>query len=689
MKKLLSPLKIELRNCVGTSAEIETVQPYLPGSVLIRARLLKAGGYSWHTGSFVDGVVSRDAGEIDDTLCSVTPYSEGFLIRRIGKRFIKVSEHLEMELKALYGADEVWPCREGFIRFRKGKRFGFLNRDGEMVIDPVYEDARDFCGGFAYVQVFGGGENKRLIDTHGRTALSVKAEYVSDVHDGQCLLSCVEGGETVLKTIFDVGGENREAYLCEMGDYYSLCQWSGESLFVYRIGGMYGVVNVRSGHPCPSCWDRARRPTQGLCAVEYADTKKPERHMLIDGNFRRVGGLYEALEPVSCSLALAKREGKYGYINTYGQEKIPFCYADAESFAHGTALVKADGEAGNWMVIDTDGNLLEADGKPLIFEGVTDVHDGPVFAILKAKDCTYIFDHRFYGEDFHPLDEPETICDLTTFMHTTGERLFEEEKPKWNERFRMTAPDCEAARLMICDYMLHVKRYYGLNAEYRSGEDADVIVFSRVYPSPSRSPEETKLYDVRIGMNLPVTCGLMKLRVETQLHGDHRYLILTGIASDRVQMIDDGARARMTRADIPMMVHVREKPLTCFSDEMSVTVQESGEKKPAWAPAGGRGESECRLSEKEAHRFCSFCVTGYRMKAYLDALQCFGATWQEKKMGDETVYAVTENHPGRTQCNTLSLDGGRFSVLIFYAGTLSGQEEYDADTYFSHEYRFT
>jgi len=689
MKKLLSPLKIELGNCMRTPAEIETVQPYLPGSVLMSARSVKIGCYTWHIGSFVNGAVSRAAIDDDDAACSVTPYSEGFVIRRSGKRFIKMTEHEKTELRALYGADEVWPCRGGFMRFRRGKRFGFLDRDGSVAIEPVYEDARDFCNGFAYVQAFGGGENKRLIDTHGRTALSVKAEYVSDVYGGECLLSCVEGGETVLKKISGVGGEPREAYLGEKGNYHSLCQWAGESLFVYRTDNLYGVMNVRSGHPCPSCWDRARRPTQGLCAVEYADTKSPARHLLIDGDFCRVGGVYEALEPVSCSLALAKREGKYGYINTYGQTQIPFQYADARSFVHGTALVKEDGEAGRWMVIDTGGNLLEAEGKPLVFEDVTDVCDGAEFAILKAKDCSYIFDHRFYGEDLHPLDEPETICDPAAFMRTAGERLFEAEKPEGCECFRLTAPDCEAARLTIRDYVLHVERRYGLRAEHRSGEDAGEIVFSRARPSPSRPPEETNLYDVRIGAHLPVTCELMRLCIETQLHGGHRRLVLTGTAAERVQLIDDGARARATRADIPMMMHVREKPLACFSEEMSAAVQEGRSvKETAWTPADGQGERERRLPEKEAHRCCSFRVTGYRMKAFLDAMQRFGATWQEKRMGDETVYAVTEHWPGRTRCNTLSLDGERFSVLIFYAGALSGQEEHDADTYFSHEYRF-
>jgi len=85
MKKLLSPLKIELGNCMRTPAEIETVQPYLPGSVLMSARSVKIGCYTWHIGSFVNGAVSRAAIDDDDAACSVTPYSEGFVIRRSGK----------------------------------------------------------------------------------------------------------------------------------------------------------------------------------------------------------------------------------------------------------------------------------------------------------------------------------------------------------------------------------------------------------------------------------------------------------------------------------------------------------------------------------------------------------------------------------------------------------------------------
>lgn len=99
-------------------------------------------------------------------------------------------------------------------------------------------------------------------------------------------------------------------------------------------------------------------------------------------------------------------------------------------------------------------------------------------------------------------------------------------------------------------------------------------------------------------------------------------------------------------------------------------------------------EGERRLPAEEAHRFCSRGVAGYQLKAYLENLHIFGASWQVREVGGETVYAVTERESGRTQCNTLCLDGEHFSALIFYEGALSEDAPHDADAYYSHEYRF-
>ena len=97
---------------------------------------------------------------------------------------------------------------------------------------------------------------------------------------------------------------------------------------------------------------------------------------------------------------------------------------------------------------------------------------------------------------------------------------------------------------------------------------------------------------------------------------------------------------------------------------------------------------ERRLPAEAAYRFCSRGVAGYQVKAYLENLHLFGAVWQVRQLDGETVYAVTERESGRTQCNTLCLDGEYFSALIFYEGLLSEAVPHDADAYYSHEYRF-
>ena len=46
---------------------------------------------------------------------------------------------------------------EGLASFRAGPKWGFLNKRGEVVIEPVFETAVSFSDGLAIVEL-GGGE---------------------------------------------------------------------------------------------------------------------------------------------------------------------------------------------------------------------------------------------------------------------------------------------------------------------------------------------------------------------------------------------------------------------------------------------------------------------------------------------------------------------------------------------------
>lgn len=66
-------------------------------------------------------------------------------------------------------------------------------------------------------------------------------------------------------------------------------------------------------------------------------------------------GTYEYLGILLQDRIAAKKDGKYGYLDSSLQEKIPFVYDDATAFSDGVAAVKKDGK---WAFINTKGEAV-------------------------------------------------------------------------------------------------------------------------------------------------------------------------------------------------------------------------------------------------------------------------------------------------------------------------------------------
>ena len=47
----------------------------------------------------------------------------------------------------------VWDFKEGLARAAYLNGIGFINPNGELVLDPIWKDARDFSEGLARVQL--------------------------------------------------------------------------------------------------------------------------------------------------------------------------------------------------------------------------------------------------------------------------------------------------------------------------------------------------------------------------------------------------------------------------------------------------------------------------------------------------------------------------------------------------------
>ena len=117
------------------------------------------------------------------------------------------------------------------------------------------------------------------------------------------------------------------------------------------------------------------RPTNDNTVIENTKAKAKENQ---DATLVENDGETDSF---SEGLASVKKDGKYGFIDTSGNTKIPFIYDEAYPFLEGLARVKKDGK---WGFIDTSGNTKI----PLIYDDAWSFSEG--LALVK-KDRKYGF----------------------------------------------------------------------------------------------------------------------------------------------------------------------------------------------------------------------------------------------------------------------------------------------------------
>jgi hypothetical protein len=222
--------------------------------------------------------------------------------------------------------------REGRILFQTGEKFGYLDLTGKVVIEPVYDAARDFSEGFATVSKLSKPDAhgtrslvSMVIDKNGKKVNFPYAE-VSSFSDGLATFVSKNGkvgfidktGKVVIKPLFD-GASNFEGGYARAG-----------------IKGKSGLPeDYRTG---------------------FIDKK---------GNII-VKPIYEWASRFSEGLAVVKKGDKYGYVDVNGKEVIKPQFTQANDFSEGMAYVYIGGfedgygrcYGGRWCYIDKTGKIV-------------------------------------------------------------------------------------------------------------------------------------------------------------------------------------------------------------------------------------------------------------------------------------------------------------------------------------------
>ena len=248
----------------------------------------------------------------------------------------------------LYTLEGTWEgardFSEGLAAVKKDGKWGYINTDGEMVIDPIYDSANSFSEGLAAVQSKG---RWGYINTKGETVIAFTMDSTFAFSDGMAVFASGiyygyinREGKVVIKATYEEAGNFHNGIACvKEGVRYGFIDKEGNKLTEFE----YGLKSKLS---------------EGLIPVFYGDTSKGINTGYIDATGKQVLEFrwYEAKD-FSNGLAAAKDEytKPWGYINQSGEYVIAPQWDFAEDFSFGFALVQKDRK---YFYIDTTGAPL-------------------------------------------------------------------------------------------------------------------------------------------------------------------------------------------------------------------------------------------------------------------------------------------------------------------------------------------
>lgn len=211
------------------------------------------------------------------------------------------------------------------------KKYGYIDQTGTWIIPPVFDQAWDFSGGFARVDM---GEISGLIDKNGKWVYRQKKNpsldeltIVSDVSDG---------------------------------------------LAQFKLNGRYGYMTPYGECVIPPYFKNTLGFSNGFAAVQV-ETVVGEKWGFINlkGEWV-VAPIYDEVKSFSEGLACVCQQGLYGYIDSKGEVIVPLNFLTVDDFRNGLAVVQyskniSENPHGDPGVIDKRGNWVIWPQPQLVF----------------------------------------------------------------------------------------------------------------------------------------------------------------------------------------------------------------------------------------------------------------------------------------------------------------------------------
>ncbi len=214
---------------------------------------------------------------------------------------------------------------EGMIAVEKNGKWGFIDNRGKEKIDFLYDGTVKFKNGLAAVKK---GEKWGMVNKKGKVKIDFKYEQIRYFDEG--VVTFKQGGKW---GFMDKGGKVKvKNRYDDMGDF-------SDGIVAVKKAGKWGGIDAAGNTVIPFEYDEkfsydAEAPTLVCKNGKYGYIDK-NGNTVIPFNFKRAKKFSEGK-------AAVQKDDKYGYIDTTGETVIPFKYVSAYTFSDGVTFVSED-----------------------------------------------------------------------------------------------------------------------------------------------------------------------------------------------------------------------------------------------------------------------------------------------------------------------------------------------------------
>ena len=297
-----------------------------------------------------------------------------------------------------------------------GTRWGYINEEGKMVIQPQFDDARDFSGDLARTKIAGKWGY-----------INLEGAFVIDPQFEEQEIGRFSEGLARVKMGDKWGYINREGKMIIQPQFDDAGYFSGDLARV-KIGDKAGLVN-RKGEVFIGQWtswttlDVGKEPVLTgppslRSLLNVADVTPYPDIFIISSEFNNVGNFSEGLARVRTS-------GNWYYINREGKQ-VSSRFEFAGDFFEGLARVRSDD--GKWGYIDLEFQPVidpKFDDAGNFSEGLARVKSGYKWGYINRTGEMVVEPQYIFADDFSE-GLARVIDDdyWWTFIDQKGERSF-------------------------------------------------------------------------------------------------------------------------------------------------------------------------------------------------------------------------------------------------------------------------